>query len=198
MELASETEVSTVEYYQKNLKKVFDHYLRPFVGDPNSNLKIMSVGCGYGFEADPLLKIFPNATYMGIDVDADVIGVIKELSPDLNERCLFKIADAREEDAFDKGPWDIIVLRHPQVLGSTIDPNVKKDWARIMKNCVSAVNKRGVLFVSTDSEMEREQILEYINNQPRDKMEIVTNEHNIHPSSKGGHKDSFVVVGKKI
>lgn len=200
MEPINTLEVPAVEHYRENLKSVFDHYLRPLVGDPDRNLRIISVGCGFGYEAEPLLKTFPNATYTGIDIKADRIDAAREFNADLGGKCVFETADAGEKGAFNKGPWDMVVVRHPQVLGSIgsiRDPNLQEDWVSIMENCISALNKGGVLFISTDTGVEREQILEWINTHSNE-IKIVTDERNIHPSSKGIHKDSFVIVGKKM
>ncbi len=197
MEPLSNSEVSITEQYRESLKKVLDHYLRPLVGDADSNLRIMSVGCAFGFEAEPLLKTFPNATYTGIDINTDEIAGAKEINADLDGKCVFETADARKKSAFNNRPWDIVVVRHPQVLGSTRDSNLEKDWALIMENCISALDKEGVLFVSTDTEVERKQILEYINKH-KDGIKIVTDEQNIHPRKRAVHKDSFVIIGKKV
>lgn len=193
---------SLKDYYRENLGRVFEHYLAEAIkSKKDSSINILSVGCGFGYEADPLLRIFPNAVYTGMDIDTGAISGAKEINNDLYERCEFQIADGRNKDAIGTKPWDIVILRNPQVSGSTFDTSkgstTREDWRRILKNSIEVLGEGGMVFISVDEEHDRGIVLKHLNSFTGN-VSIVVNEPNIYPSKKGVFKDSLIIMAKKI
>lgn len=202
MESSSERKsFSLRDYYRKNLGKVFEHYLAEDIKGKDSLIGILSVGCGFGYEAEPLLRIFPNAIYTGIDIDSNIIDGAREANNDLYGRCQFQVADGRDKEAIEIKPWDIVILRNPQVMGRYLDTSkystTREDWHRIIVNSIEALGKGGRLFVSVDMQHDRDIVLKYINSFT-DTVSMVADEQNIHPSISGIFQDRLVIMAKKI
>jgi len=204
MELSKEEKktFSIKDYYRENLSKVFKHYLAEVIENKkDSSVDILSVGCGLGYEAEPLLRIFPNAIYTGIDIDSDVIHGAGKTNKDLYGRYQFQTLDARDKDAFGSKPWDIVILRNPQVGGSNFDTSKKStskdDWYKIIINSLEALVKGGTLFISVDEEHERDMVLRHINSFSNN-ISIVVDEPNKYPSRKGIFRDKLIIMAKKI
>lgn len=196
MEQVESREVSVRDRYRSHLTGEFEEYLeREVIG--RDRLNILSVGCGIAYESEPLLRLFPDARYRGIDIDNGYIELARDTNDDIPEG-LFDVADARKKEAFGINPWDIIILRNPQVLGRLMDFTTGKmdeGWKEIIGNCVEALVDKGLLFISVDTEPERKMILEYLGTR---KLQVLVNEENKHKSTQGTCRDDFVVVAKKL
>jgi 2-polyprenyl-3-methyl-5-hydroxy-6-metoxy-1,4-benzoquinol methylase len=195
MENLTNENPSLREGYREKLRQVFNYYLKKQIGtDPK---RILSVGCMFGLEAEPLLKTFPGANYKGIDIDREIIGAATRMNKDLT-RAEFQLADAREMEAFGIEPYDIVVVRHPQVLGD-LNPgsNLAKDWHTILQNSMAALRPNGALFVSTtDEDCEGNCVLDYIRHS-REKMTVVISDENKFAYGSWPFKDNFIIIAKK-
>lgn len=192
---SSENRPSLRDSYRAGLGKTFGRYLKNEIDGKPSN--ILSVGCHFGYEAEPLLRIFPTAEYVGIDIDKKILEAAKRVNYDLI-RVKFKVGDARRKEIFGKTPWDIIVVRNPQVLGTYVEKGeLDKDWYIILTNCMKSLKWGGAMFISTPSEHEKDRVVLYINSS-EDKMKIVANSRNEFSTSVGTFRDEFVIVAKKL
>lgn len=154
-----------LEHYRENLRNVFDHYFKRIdLGQKREGekRKILSVGCGFGYEAEPVLRIISNSQYIGIDIDEDYISSARAANRDVPD-VTFETKDAQKEDAFiDKDFWDIILIRHPQVIPPFLSKNSRSDWKKIFANSINALREKGVLFISTATPQERNAIISFL------------------------------------
>lgn len=183
------------EGYREKLRQTFSGYLKGRVeGEPK---KILSVGCGFGFEAEPLLKVFPKAKFKGIDNDERIIRAAIRTNEDLTG-VEFQVEDARKIEAFGTEPYDIIVVRHPQVLGEIeYGDNLAQDWYKILQNSMEALKPGGIFFVSTtDEDHEGGRVLDCIGHS-KEKMTIIINDRNKFFYGSWPFKDNFIIVAKK-
>lgn len=194
MEDSLENRPNIRDNYRSKLEKTFDYYLKNKVRDQPT--WILSVGCNFGYEAGALLRVFPTAKYVGVDINKNVIKAAKETNRDLG-KVKFQVGDARKRETFGEIPWDIIAIRHPQVLGTIMEEgSLDKDWYLIINNGMEALKEDGILFVSTSSMQERDRVISYINLSK--KMKILVNNENKFSSGVGVFHDNFVIVFKKL
>lgn len=181
---------------RENLVEIFGLYLKKEVsGEPK---RILSIGCKFAHEAKPILGVFPAASYKGIDIDGRSIKVARMENSDL-ANSIFQEGDATKKETFGKEPWDIILVRHPQVCGEIFpedpDRDVAQDWRIIMENSMGALKKGGTFFVSTITDKERKVVLQYINSH-EGKMKIKVNCLNEFYANRA-FNDAFIIVAKK-
>jgi SAM-dependent methyltransferase len=194
MENTSEDRQNITDKYRESLEKTFNKYLKNEIkGQPE---RILSIGCSFGYEAGAISRIFPTAKYLGIDIDKNLIEAAQSNNEDV-DNAEFRVGDARETETFGNEPWDMILIRHPQVLGTVLKAsNLEKDWNIIFKNSLKALKKEGLLFVSTKLEEERDRVLQYVNSS-EEKMEILTNSKNEFSTKIGSFNDNFIIISKK-
>jgi SAM-dependent methyltransferase len=182
--------------HQEFLTKIFSSYLKKEVDRKPSN--IISIGCKFAYEAQPILSIFPTATFKGVDIDRDSLMVARKENENL-KNVMFQQGDATKRETFGKDPWDIIIIRHPQVLGEAFPENknrdLSKDWHIIIENSMEALRSGGLLFVSTTLPNERDMVLDYVNSS-RQKMLIKLNKKNVFNTNMP-FKDDFITIAKK-
>ena len=181
---------------RENLIETFDSYLKKQVdGEPK---RILSVGCSFGYEARPILGVFPTANFKGIDINKKFIEVARDENPDLGN-AIFQEGDATKKETFGEEPWDLVLIRHPQVCREMFpaDPkqDVAKNWEIIMQNSMEALRKGGTLFVSTITADERSVVLGYIKSS-EEKMEVRVNRRNEFDANRV-FDDLFIIVAKK-
>jgi trans-aconitate methyltransferase len=195
MESTIEARPNVRNNYRSELGETFNYFLKNEVkNQPN---RILSVGCMFGYEAGALLNVFPTAEYIGIDIDENYIRAAKAINNDLS-KAEFHFGDARKKETFGENPWDIIVIRHPQILGTIIkESNLAKDWQVIFKNSMSSLKPGGSMFISTSSKQERDRVIKYINSS-EDKMIITVNSENEFSKSIGTFQDDFVIISQKL
>lgn len=192
-----EKQPTFIDQERGRLRSAFGAYLSPLLEKrKGESLRILSVGCGgIASEAKPLIELFPNAQYCGIDIREDCIRGAGRVN-ESKERAVFAVEDACDPKAFGDRPWDVIIVRHPQVRGSirdTSEQSLRRDWATIFTNSMNALTKGGILFVSTDDLLERELVVHYVADK---QLEVILNEEN---AFGGGifHSDRFVLVAKR-
>lgn len=216
MELTMEPgKISSLDRGRESLEKTFGAYLKSEVRVERPN--VLSVGCGAGYEAEPILQLFPSAKYKDIDISGSNIRLARRTNSDLPED-IFQVADAKSRDSFAGGPWDIIILRNPQItetlegltdflegkakVGKDWELNIRngkkvsKDWALIIKNSIDFLKKDGILLVTTPSGDERVIILDQLKT-PGKELEILVNEDNKHKAASGVFDDDIVILAKK-
>jgi SAM-dependent methyltransferase len=190
MENKAEANLGIREYYRKALGETFRHYLKPEM--KNENIKILSVGCGFGYEAGALLNIFNSAKYVGIDNDEAVIEGARETNEDLDEASFIE-GDATKKESFGDKSWDLIVVRNPQVLGYSGNPT--KEWQSILNNCADALSAGGLIYISNSTKEEKDTALNVLS--LSGKIKILLNQENESKVLKGTFKDDFIAIGRK-
>ena len=189
------------ERYRESLEKTFNKVLVPHFGR-NQELSILSVGCNFGFETKPLLDLFPNSFYKGIDIDETTIKAARRFNEDVGiahmNRFNFEVGDLRNIKSFGNKPWDLIIVRHPQVLKGVLEAvSSPEEWRKIILNSIDSLSDKGIIFFSSDTREEASEILRDL--RPSEKnLEIVINEENEFANEKGPFTDRFVIVAKRM
>lgn len=186
----------TLSYYLKNL----DNGRLPREND--DTLNVLSVGCGLGFDAKPIVDIFSGSVYKGIDNDPSLISNAKKLNADVDERAQFEVEDATEAPLSEDGKYGLVLIRHPQVLGETIIggeaalPGTVETWRSIIKASVKKTKKQGYIFASAMSVEENEKIVQYLEENGVEV--LISLENGVKEDAKGlPFKDTYVMVGKR-
>lgn len=114
-----------------------------------SGVRVLSVACGLAPEAIPIRELLPNARFEAIDIRADLISGATAFHRDIPSVC-FRVADATKPESFGKEPWDLIILRNPQIHGEwqTGYTDMTEDWARILSNCEEHLSKGGYIYLA--------------------------------------------------
>ncbi len=188
---------SMLNEHRAFLGKAFEAYLKKEIKVESPS--VLSVGCGVGYEAEPILRVFPNAKYRGIDIDKIHVELARRINEDLPGN-IFEIADAREEGAFAGGPWNVLILRNPQVMGEIADliagKRNSKDWEIIIKNSIKFLKTDGIMFITTPTRHEREIILNQLNILGR-ALKLLVDEENKYKTNLGLYNDDIVILAKK-
>lgn len=186
----------TLSYYLKNL----DNGRLPRESD--GRLNVLSVGCGFGYDAKPVVDVFPNSTYRGIDNNTAHISAARRLNQDAGASVQFEAQDATEIPASEKGKYGLTLIRHPQVSGETIIgddavlPGNVEVWRNIIKASVEKTKKQGYIFATTMSVEEDKKIVQYLE---ENGVEVLINLENAVKEDARGlpFKDTYVMVGKR-
>lgn len=202
-------QLSIREKYRGRIEKTLTHYLKNLDNgrlprDDKGELRVLSVGCGFGYDVKPVLDSFPNSLYKGIDNNVGLISGARDLNLDVGgESVHFEVEDASQVDSSEAQAYGLVLIRHPQVLGTTIIGSGRKVdqgsidiWREILKASAEKTKKSGFIFVTTDSEYEEEKILEYLQ---ENGINVLVQELNRITEDSTGlpHTDLYVIVGKK-
>lgn len=192
------------ETYVGGIRKDIEGEMRTYLsGEVKDGARILSVGCGFAYESKPLLDIFPNAIYRGIDINEDNLMGARVSNPEIPVGS-FEVGDATKQEVFGNIPWDIILLRNPQVLGSMgayldkghLPEEVYGKWGDIFTNSIHALKEDGgVLFVTVDSLEERKLVVDFLNQDKN--MQIIVDRENEHKIAKATFSDIFIILAKK-
>lgn len=190
------------DIYRENLGKAFRHYLLPYFSPGQEYTKALSIGCNFAYEAAPLVQLSPGMSFRGIDISDDAILAAKETNADLADRAEFIVADARLDSAFGEDPWDIVVIRNPQILGSQVERDPGKrvttlDWQTIIGNSVKHLSPRGLIFITTELEEEKGVITDLLSADHK-QVGLIRATKNDYPTSSGIFRDNFVIVGRRV
>lgn len=191
---------SYIDGRRRSVSKEIEGYLRNRVKDKP---RVISVGCGVGDEAEPILRILPGSTYKGIDIDPEMIQLAKESNIDTTAE--FEVADAINKEAFGPQPWDVVILRHPHVMeksrrnlvNGSGKNEMDENWAKIIKNSIEALNENGIVFMTTFDETEKEVITNYLGQFGKE-LKILIDQGNQHETYGDAAHDNFVVMAQKI
>lgn len=170
--------------YRRNLAKAFSNFLERAI---SGNVKrIISVGCGFGYEAQPLLKLFPDAYFLGIDTNKDLIDGAKSTNSDLPSAD-FQVFDGRNLSSFNEAPWDIVILRNP----------ANRDTIIAIENSLKVLRKGGIIFITTDTISEMEKIADLLSFFGNEIEIIQPTIENPFLTLGGGFEDRFIIRATK-
>lgn len=191
--------------YIGSVRQHLESELRTYLGGKvKDDARILSVGCGFAYESKPLLDIFPNAVFIGIDIDEKSLLGARVSNPEIPKEA-FRLGDAAKPETFGSTPWDVILLRNPQILGSMgayldkgrLPEEICGEWQSIFANSISTLKADGgVLFIALGSNEERDLAVKYLNENK--KMKIIVNQENEHKIAKATFPDIFIIVAKRI
>lgn len=193
----------TRDIYRVHLEQTMRYYLQNLndsrLSRKKGALRVLSAGCGLGYEAKPVLSIFPNAHYRGIDINDGLIMGAKDVNRDLPpEQVELTTEDAAHLEESEIGKYGLIIIRHPQLRGTLLNNSLYGShdmWKNIIESTLKKVSSDGYVFTTVDDEEERDIMLDYLKEQG---MEILVNERN-HGStiSVPTYKDSLVILAHK-
>lgn len=177
------------ETHEKSSSRVFEAAIPRDFRDGKP--RMLSVGCQFGYEALPFLRMFPEGKYVGIDIDGRVISGAKRIhSGEANVE--FREGDARMQANLGEEEWDIVLLRHPQMLGSIMGEGTRKDWDSIVGNSAKAVKPDGIILVTTFLPQEAELAKKALEQGGAHVQKVIQGDPN-----KREVEDFIIIVGKK-
>jgi len=159
-EVSERSRLLPTEQLQEDLLNILDGYLPADLrADKGKGKRILSLGCGMAIEAEPLIHLMPEAYYEGIDESEVGLGGARALSPSLPaER--FRVADATQSESFGLEPWNLIIIRNPDV--DVLHRRSGSNWEQIFRNCYQHLSGEGYLLVTTHKGAEMRVVREYI------------------------------------
>lgn len=112
------------KYSRKNLIKNIKN-----ITNPLDNIKILEIGCGFGYVSDILKKAFPKAEITGMDISNTAIKKAKDLFPYLN----FIIGDICSKKLQVNKKFDVIIMN--QILWFVLEkfPEAFRNFNKIME-----------------------------------------------------------------
>lgn len=144
--------------FRNRYHQVLDLYLPEAIKSRKDVVRVLSVGCGFGLEALGVQQVISTVYYEGIDSDPKVINGARKFNPQLPpER--FRQADALNQ-SFGADRWDLIIIRNPKLGGMRVLDN--PDWGKVIANSIEATKEGGFLFMTTLSDIEYTNLLDYL------------------------------------
>ena len=126
----------------------------------NKKIKILSIGCGRFREAKSIFNYFDeykkNINLYGIDNDKDLLEDAKKDEMIIKNSVSIKLADASLIESYKEwtqdGLFDLVIVRHPEI---TFNTDV---FIKIFSLIPGLLTKKGILFVTTHFENEKESL----------------------------------------
>lgn len=193
----------TRDLYRAHLERTMRYYLQNLddsrLPREKGILQVLSAGCGLGYEAEPVLSIFPNSHYKGIDIDGDLVELAQDINRDLpSEQAEFIIEDATHIEESEVGEYGLVIVRHPQLQGTFLTNSLygsRDTWKQIIGSTIKKISHNGYIFITMDGKQERDIMLDYLREQG---IEILVNEKNDgSKTSVPVHEDSLVIIAHK-
>jgi SAM-dependent methyltransferase len=150
----------------RRLRAALEHYFGAQARDRVRS--IVDIGCGRCDELGLLLELFPRAVLALVDSDPASIHYLERENTGIGARVRLRLADARELDRFAPGPFDLAIIRHPDL---DARPGV---WDTVIRVTVDQVADGGTLLVSSYSVGEAEAVRRIARAQ---RLTDVTNQH---------------------
>ena len=189
-----EQRVGITTQFIKKYHGVLNFYLPPELKERTDPVRVLSVACGFGLEALGIQRVMPFAYYEGIDLNPDLFLLARRLNSHLpTER--FRQADAQNPDSFGQDPWDLVMLRNPQLGSMRVIHN--RLWSKIIANSVNATKEGGFLFISSLTGLEFSHLLEYLGFFPQLRIENLPHEIPV-SLPEIPLKDHFALLAKKL
>jgi hypothetical protein len=188
---------------RERLGEMFTHHLLPHLPpdiprDAEGKISILSVGCGIGVEAEPLLRLVPDSTYLGIDNDSSMVWIGSTSHRDITLGSPPQF-DTQDILTFDPGQkFSMVVLRQPPVGGDRV--SIARyghviGWEDEADASVAHLADNGLLLVTTEREDYYAWLLRYMEKQG---LEILNQGLNSTlEAPKDAYPDQFVIVAKK-
>lgn len=206
MEEHGHQELSTREAVRNHLATTIRHYVANLDNgrlprDEKGQLRVLSVGAGFGYEAGPIVDMFPNVSYKGIDSNMELVNGAQRMNADI-AGAEFVLEDAREVSQEERERYGLVLVRHPQVLGesalaqqqTSLEASIQ-DWKAIIGTSVQKVAPGGYIMLTTDSLVEKEGIEKYLKEYG---ISVLFQEENRASQPSGiPHRDSYVIIGFK-
>lgn len=128
-----------------------------------SGVRVLSVGCGFAPEAIPIMDILTDAQFLGADINKNLIAGARAFNSKLPPQS-FQRLDLRESESFGEIPWDLIILRNPQIRGeahSGFVAHITVDWERILLNCANRLNENGYVYIACQDRNEISDVVDF-------------------------------------
>lgn len=162
MEIGDREQRSGLGVLKEDLRKIMDIFL-PEELRHRPSIRVLSVGCGWAPEATALSE-FSNIYFEGIDTDDKALLGARSLNGNIPaER--FREANALNPASFGDEPWDLIILRNPQIGGSIWWQGyaaMDREWKIIIENCIENLSPKGYIYVGSVNGDEAERVRDFL------------------------------------
>lgn len=188
---ASETIGSEQRQQEESIGRVMEQVLPDkFADSKESKMSMLSVGCQFGYEANPFIDLYPDGEYIGVDIDERMINGARRMHSE-SSQAKFLPCDARKIEDLERFKPNIILLRHPQTLDSFVGNGSREDWKKIIQNCADLISPNGIILATTHLPQEADLIKDYLKEKGID-VSVTDNPNPVIPAI-----DSVIIVGKK-
>ncbi len=144
--------------FQRVYNQVLEKFLPAELKLRKDKIRVLSVACGFALEAQAVRSVLPTSYYEAIDVEPRTIFGAKAFNPDIPST-RFRVADATRIEEFGQNPWDLIILRNPQLGGIEVHLS---PWAKIISNAIESTKVDGYLFMSTHTDLEYANLRDFL------------------------------------
>lgn len=195
---------SLIQGSREYLRKVIKYYLgnleTRLPKDGDGVLQVLSVGCSFAYEAQPVISIFPNSHFKGIDTDQTFIDGANTVNRDLpSEQIDLVVEDARETSEEEKDRYGLVIMRHPQVGGSDFEGKGSvKDWRQIIESSIQKTTPQGFIFITTQADNETRLITKYLK---ENNVNVLFNNPNLFLDDAPtglSFRDPNIIIGQRI
>lgn len=182
----------------KEFEEIFSTYL-PQDLKSRDIVNVLSVGCGFAYEAFGLLATLPQAKYRGIDTNVLQVEVAVRLHHELpSERFQVEILDAFQANNLGKDN-DLIIVRNPDFTVNRATQELQTPWAEVFGNCVGALKIGGYMFLTATEKAELEHTTAIINQDPRISIINPVISNVITQTAKDKpFRDDYITIAKRI
>ncbi len=222
-QIESSNTLSETDIERIHIGKTLFHYAEKlpdgrFPRDKEGVLDVLSVGCAFGIDSKPVLDVFANSRYTGIDLQYADNAAFTNSDVLLSDRAEFLLEDALKVSSTEENKYGLVVIRHPEVFGdelmvmvyamSTLERGTFNDfstrivpsWRQIFASSIQKLTLGGYMFVTTTNENEQTAVESLFKD---NNMSILISEKNRASAFRSkysvgpGFGDQFVIVAKK-
>lgn len=182
----------------KEFAAIFSEYLPQDLKNRDT-VDVLSVGCGFAYEANGLLATLPQAKYRGIDTNGLQVKAAAQLHHELpSERFQVEISDAFQANNLGEDN-DLIIVRNPDFIVNRATQELQTLWDEVFGNCVGALKIGGYMFLTATEKAELEQTTRIINQDHRISIINYVIPNAITQTAKDmPFRDDYITIAKRI
>lgn len=147
--LTSESYSQAHQVYRRILQRV----LAPLLVDYDANLTILDLGCGTGFGAAEILKVYPDVGYVGFDISAQMIEIarrkIRFETGSVRNSVQFYRGDARNRDDLVRAA-SLCGVRQCLVISAFMFHHMTPVEKQVAYNAIFEIVAQGGFFLNLD------------------------------------------------
>jgi len=178
--------------------EIFSKYL-PQDLKMRDTIKVLSVGCGFAYEATGLLDVLPQADYRGIDTDKlQIEAAVKRHQGLSSGRFRAEVADIFQTNSLGEDN-DLIIIRNPAFTANRSTREIQTSWTEVIINCTQALKIGGYIFLTSTNKAELEHTMAIINQDNGIQIINGITHNDIRQSGEGmPFKDDYIAVGLRL
>ncbi len=150
--------------------EILTNYLPIELLQRNGTIRAISIGGAEGLEGQALIELAKiinpglNIYFEALDLDEGGIRKSRRMNPNVPAEN-FKVADATDIQSFGLEPWDLIIIRNPNLKTGVItwkEGGGHENWNTIFQNSIDKLSPGGYLFITNYDEDEQQLTLDML------------------------------------